>query len=246
MRLYIIRHGQRADREETYDGGWNPPLSEAGRRQATLLAEWINGEQVHEMYSSPMLRSMQTAAPLHRSGGFRWHVWPVFCETSRKRWDQLMREAPESARLSAAWNPGEALPSDSIAEQVRSERPGNYYLMSELINEYPGIELDQPFPWPDAWWTALAGQTAETGFSRVALGLNAIRLRHDRDDRVAIVAHGNCGDVMISYLLGLSTDIRRRFHTGNSSVACVELDETDRAVLLMLNSLDHLPDDLRV
>jgi len=62
MTCYLIRHGQD---DETVRGGWsNYPLTEEGTRQAEILAEEMSRLAVGAVYSSDLLRAMQTAQVL--------------------------------------------------------------------------------------------------------------------------------------------------------------------------------------
>jgi probable phosphoglycerate mutase len=65
MELLLIRHALpvRVD-EGSVDGPADPQLSELGIGQAVALAEWLAEEKVDALYSSPMRRAMETAAPL--------------------------------------------------------------------------------------------------------------------------------------------------------------------------------------
>ena len=64
MELILIRHGLPLQ-VETEDGTpADPPLSEVGHKQAQRMATWLEGEHIDHLYSSPMQRAVQTAAPL--------------------------------------------------------------------------------------------------------------------------------------------------------------------------------------
>lgn len=65
MELLLIRHALpvRVD-EGAVDGPADPALSELGVAQAHALAEWLAGEQIDAVWSSPMRRALETAAPL--------------------------------------------------------------------------------------------------------------------------------------------------------------------------------------
>jgi probable phosphoglycerate mutase len=45
-------------------GAADPDLAEDGHRQATLMADYLKSERIDALYSSPMRRAIQTAAPL--------------------------------------------------------------------------------------------------------------------------------------------------------------------------------------
>ncbi len=64
-RLYLIRHGQSAGNAEGRFGGHSPtPLSSLGKRQAKATAQALAAERIDHIYSSDLLRAVQTAEPL--------------------------------------------------------------------------------------------------------------------------------------------------------------------------------------
>ena len=69
MELILIRHGL-PEKVINEDGTpADPPLSEEGLKQAELVADWLEHEQMDRLYASPMRRAMQTAAPLAKAKG---------------------------------------------------------------------------------------------------------------------------------------------------------------------------------
>ena len=67
--LLLVRHGASADSVEgesfeLVEGQGDPPLSEAGRHQAELVAQRLGHELFDGMYVSTLRRTAQTAAPL--------------------------------------------------------------------------------------------------------------------------------------------------------------------------------------
>ena len=68
MELLIIRHGLPV-RIDDADGPADPELSELGHEQARRLAEWLRHDRIDAIYTSPMRRAMQTAAPLAEAFG---------------------------------------------------------------------------------------------------------------------------------------------------------------------------------
>lgn len=80
MELLLIRHGLPV-RVENPDGKpADPPLSEAGREQAERVARWLADERIDALYTSPLLRATQTAAPLEQLRGLAARVEPGVIE----------------------------------------------------------------------------------------------------------------------------------------------------------------------
>jgi probable phosphoglycerate mutase len=64
-RVLLIRHGQSEGNAERRFGGHTPtPLSPLGRRQAEATARALKLESITAIYSSDLLRAVETAAPL--------------------------------------------------------------------------------------------------------------------------------------------------------------------------------------
>ncbi|MBI4130125.1 histidine phosphatase family protein [Candidatus Roizmanbacteria bacterium] len=62
-KLYIVRHGTTKWNEERRMQGWtDTPLSETGIRQAEELAQQLQHETIHGIYSSSLQRAAQTAS----------------------------------------------------------------------------------------------------------------------------------------------------------------------------------------
>lgn len=69
MELLFVRHG-RPEHIVTDDGSpADPPLSDVGHRQASAVADWLVEGHLHAVYSSPMRRARQTAAPIEKAFG---------------------------------------------------------------------------------------------------------------------------------------------------------------------------------
>jgi 2,3-bisphosphoglycerate-dependent phosphoglycerate mutase len=68
VELIVIRHGLPVRIDEG-DGPADPGLSERGHDQARRLATWLSHEAVDAVYTSPMRRARETAAPLAEVAG---------------------------------------------------------------------------------------------------------------------------------------------------------------------------------
>lgn len=66
-KLFLVRHGQSAGNAEGRFGGHSPtPLSTLGVKQADAAAQALQKEGITAIYSSDLLRAVQTAEPLSR------------------------------------------------------------------------------------------------------------------------------------------------------------------------------------
>jgi probable phosphoglycerate mutase len=63
VELLIIRHGLPV-RIDDAAGPADPELSDLGHEQARRMAQWLRGERIEAVFTSPMRRAVQTAAPL--------------------------------------------------------------------------------------------------------------------------------------------------------------------------------------
>ena len=69
MELVLVRHAEPVKIVEA-DGPADPHLTERGRAQAERLAEYLASERIDGVWSSPMVRARETAAPLASALGF--------------------------------------------------------------------------------------------------------------------------------------------------------------------------------
>jgi probable phosphoglycerate mutase len=63
MELILVRHAEPV-RIVDADGPADPPLAERGIKQAEALASYLGDEAIGAVWSSPMVRARETAAPL--------------------------------------------------------------------------------------------------------------------------------------------------------------------------------------
>jgi probable phosphoglycerate mutase len=82
MELLLVRHA-RPLRVESLDGPADPPLSPLGERQAAALAAWLAdpaSEPIDAVYTSPLRRAAETAAPLAAALGLEARPEPALAE----------------------------------------------------------------------------------------------------------------------------------------------------------------------
>ncbi|MEZ5407196.1 MAG: histidine phosphatase family protein [Acidimicrobiales bacterium] len=65
MELILVRHA-RPEHIIDADGPADPPLTDVGHRQARAVAAWLAAEPLDALYTSPLVRARQTAAPIER------------------------------------------------------------------------------------------------------------------------------------------------------------------------------------
>lgn len=82
-RVLLVRHGQsQGNAERRFGGHTATPLSELGRAQAEATARALASENITAIYSSDLLRAVQTAEPLARETGLRVEQTEAFRERS--------------------------------------------------------------------------------------------------------------------------------------------------------------------
>jgi len=82
-RVLLIRHGQsQGNAEGRFGGHTATPLSPRGRRQATATAHALSQEHITAIYSSDLLRAVETAMPLARLTGLEVEHTEAFRERS--------------------------------------------------------------------------------------------------------------------------------------------------------------------
>jgi probable phosphoglycerate mutase len=99
VELLLIRHALPERRENT-DGPADPELSPEGHAQAEHMAAYLAAERVHAVYTSPLRRARQTAAPLGRAFG----LTPVVVEEVAE-FDREANEYIPLEELKAAGDP---------------------------------------------------------------------------------------------------------------------------------------------
>src|SRR4029077_21057833 len=85
--VLLVRHGH-TDAAGKRLTGWSPGvhLNETGREQAERLVERLDGIRVDAIYSSPLERCRETAAPLARPRRLRVNVRRRLIETGYGEW----------------------------------------------------------------------------------------------------------------------------------------------------------------
>ncbi len=89
-RLLLIRHGEVESRYQGIFGGRiDMNLSPRGRRQAGILADYLQGKTIDAIYASPMRRVQQTLSPTLKLGGYEQTVFQDLREIDFGDWTGL-------------------------------------------------------------------------------------------------------------------------------------------------------------
>ena len=80
-RLFLVRHGEtEANRRGLALGRADVPLNDNGRGQVTRLAQALAAEPIVAVYSSPLMRTMETAGPIAAARGLTTQIEPGLIE----------------------------------------------------------------------------------------------------------------------------------------------------------------------
>jgi broad specificity phosphatase PhoE len=245
MQLYFIRHGQSANNaisgKNDLPESSDPELTEVGRRQAVLLAEYIqradqansgdtwnsqnrSGFRLTRLYTSPMLRAVETAASLAAVLKTPWYAWPELHEAggiySREK-DRLRTGLPGAPRSFFEQNHPDLVLPDWIDEQ--------------------------------GWWQSRDFEPQDQVPPRAGAVLAELLARHgDRagqpEQRIAFVSHGDFFVHLICILLDLPwrhafAGRQAWFLMNNTGVTRIDIFK-DEFVLLYMNQTSHLPETL--
>ena len=93
MNLYVVRHGQTvSSRENRFSGSSDPPLTEVGEAMAQAFATAYAPVAWDAIYTSPMLRTRQTADALCRLTGVQPIVEDGLKEIGYGEWEGLKQD----------------------------------------------------------------------------------------------------------------------------------------------------------
>ncbi|GAC1393869.1 MAG: histidine phosphatase family protein [Ktedonobacteraceae bacterium] len=177
--LFLIRHGDALpDADEIIPSGVydNLPLSKTGREQARALAERLKETHFDAVYSSPLLRCQQTAAPL-----LEYLKLPL-----------TIVEGIKEVRL------GNVSPLPTVKEG--EDRTA----LSKALQERQ-VEIVRRVA-TDGSWDSIPDSESSAAFrKRVITGIDEIASKHI-GERVLVFAHGGTINAYASEAIGLQRD----------------------------------------
>ncbi len=227
MRFVLIRHGQSTNNALWAETGddigreVDTRLTALGEAQAAALAAYATSPGLPwgmtHLYASPMVRAVQTAAPLA---------------------DALDLPLTLSQDLFEVGGPYDRL--DGTGEQTAHPGSGSGVIaaLSDRVNLPDWLT-------EDGWWTGEVEREREVYVARADRLIGALRDTHDPDDVVGLVSHGWFGNVLLGRLLGIE-DIKGHFELANTSISLLEdADEGEpwELTAVRVNWLPHLAAD---
>lgn len=237
MRLYFIRHGQSINNALWDETGSNrgrsvdPELTPLGHEQARLLANFIleidtrarqdgqNGEPkrdffgITHLYSSLMVRAVETGMHLSETLGLPLTAWPEIHETGG-----IFQESEE----------GEAI---GLPGKPRSFFEKHYpsLVLPESVTEF-------------GWWNR-PFEVDEMRPLRAKQVVEMLLERHGlTNDRVAIVSHGGFYVELFRVLFSVGNP-QCWFLMQNTAVSCFDFNDDGEVTLIYHNRTDHLPEE---
>lgn len=241
MYLFFIRHGQSANNAlydrtgESRGRSEDPELTETGKQQALLLAEFIartdsaasNGNQREDqefrrdyfgfthLYTSLMVRSIATGLPVAEVSGLPLTGWLDIHETGGIFLDDEVTGEPQGL-------PG---------------RTRSYFR-----NHYSDLVLPDEVS-ESGWWNRPFEHRDERD-ERAARVLAELIKRHGgTNDRVAMVSHGAFYNHLMRAIFGLTGE-KIWFVMNNTGITRINFHDDGQANLIYHNRTDHLTDDL--
>jgi 2,3-bisphosphoglycerate-dependent phosphoglycerate mutase len=234
VHFYFIRHGQSINNaiyEATgrSDGrNEDPDLTETGKQQARLLADFIrakdvesvNNEQARKrdyfgfthLYTSLMLRSVQTGTVISEAVNMPLNAWPEIHETGGIYLDDpesgKPRGQPGKTRLFFQKNYQKLVLPESLAGEGWYNRP--YEIETE--------------------WQPRAKKVLQTLLDR----------HGQTDARVAIISHGGFYVELMRAIFEVKED-KMWFTMFNTGVSRIDFDPDGSVNLIYHNRTDHLP-----
>lgn len=234
MELYIIRHGQSSNNTlvDMSQRVCDPPLTELGERQAGYVAAHLaNGSRqvqfagrwgemdrrLTKLYTSAMLRSLQTAGRIGAALDLSPEVWVDVHEEGGMFLDDAAGETTGYPGLT---------------------RP-------EIAAQFPGFVLPDDVT-PSGWWDPARGKEDEESRQERAARIAAmLREWGSREERIGIVTHGGFANRLLHNFFG-PCDARHNgltYYHYNTAITRVDFTADGHIALHFANRIEHLPPD---
>jgi probable phosphoglycerate mutase len=139
--LVIVRHALPVRRIAEEGAAADPELTELGHRQAAATANWLADESFDALYTSPMLRAVQTAAPIASKHGLEAIPSDGIAEYDRQSGFYIPLEevkASDDPEIKAHW---QALAEDRLEDVIADAhtfKPRVIEAFQHIIDAHPG------------------------------------------------------------------------------------------------------------
>jgi 2,3-bisphosphoglycerate-dependent phosphoglycerate mutase len=227
MQLYFIRHGQSANNAlwdatgASIGRSDDPELTAIGKQQAQLLATYLahggNRFGFTHLYTSLMIRSIETALAVSEALGLPVHSWEDLHET------------------------GGIFLEDENGELVG--QPGKNRAHFEAT--YPALTLHESLN-THGWWSRPFEEFDQHPIRAQRVLAELLEVHGGSDDVVAVVSHGNFYRHLMAALLRMSDPQAFFFGMHNSAISRIDFPtaEGEIVVIQYQNRVDHLPPKL--
>ncbi len=89
-RIYILRHGETQwNKEDVFRGRSDIPLNETGLKQAEMASFYFKNKEIDFIFSSPLLRAMQTAKAVSKTTEKDVEIVEEFIDINFGIWEGL-------------------------------------------------------------------------------------------------------------------------------------------------------------
>lgn len=190
MELVLVRHG-RPKRVVVNEGRADPGLDETGARQAEALADYLSQEPLDAIWTSPMVRARETAAPLSARLGLTPLVHDGIAEWDRDSSEYITVEEMKwtndprwLALQTGQWAGGldpHAFQAEVVVavEEIVREHPGQHVAVvchGGVIGAYLAHILEVPRPGGFFYpaYTSISRVMASSNGQRTITSLNEI------------------------------------------------------------------------
>jgi broad specificity phosphatase PhoE len=139
--IILARHGETEwNVEEVFRGRIDVELNETGVRQAELLAEYLGGQKIDAVYSSPLKRAFNTAKAIANRHKLKVEVAPGLIDCNFGKWQGLhLREVKDKyEKLYDQWASTPHLVQMPDGESLDEVRKRALPVVNEVVTKHRG------------------------------------------------------------------------------------------------------------